>query len=75
MISYIFGSLQLFLLLLNDAIITVVLIKLSLAETEKHSFEVDRNSRHPWGGHSHLREETIAYIFLLNMHFQYLSQM
>lgn len=43
-ISYIFGSLHLFLLLLENLIIILVLLKLFLAAVEQQFAEVDINS-------------------------------
>lgn len=48
--SYIFGSLQLFLLFLKDLIIILVLLKLFLAAVEQQFAEVHKNSWLVGGG-------------------------
>lgn len=62
-ISYIFGSIQLFLLFLKDFIIILVLLKLFLAAVEQQFAEVYTNSLLVWGGDFQLTEENIECIF------------
>lgn len=71
-ISYIFGSLQLFLLFLKDFIIVLVLLELFLAAVEQHFPEVNKNSWLVWGGDFQLRKDNITSIniILMKIHFQ-----
>lgn len=64
-VSYIFGSIQLFLLLFKDFIIVLVLLKLFLAAVQQQFAEVHEHSWLVWDRDFQLDEEAIECVYYI----------